>query len=697
MEENPLDLEAHDEDTFWDVWKRRILFGLLIVLCVTFAAPSFKGCTDALGGRDGEVKGRYRIGGVEVAVKEREFYLVRQRLAVTYEFLRRHARGLNYLMLSMQGDRLEDTDVWAHILGDAAAREAGIEVSIDEVGRRLLKDIPDLSRGGVFDAEAYDRMIAQMNSDVTHKDVTRTLQEYYRRKEYERLLFGHTMEEIAFGSGNLVPTEDAFERWRDENERVSAGYVVQPYAPLAAAVEERTPSAEELQKFIGDKAEYRVPPRKIVETAYLRLVDVTDAQYAAMKDFVVDHGLVEFDDESERDAALARLMWPTFWTPYSAKRLWTKEQWLQWKQPEYEAAKKLWDEAPEGSKPTPEAPKSPESLWSDDLPTNELFVRYWKDVVGREALGRLVLEDMAKRAQTEQKSFADLLPEYSAYGVRVAVNEKALTDADFIEQYPLGLAQRNELRQAVANYLRGPSGDATFTPEVHTATIPLTQYEGSIVERGWIVARLAGFEKSRPKDFDEIREDATRDWRRYQVDATAREVLDGIRKSVKAAVDALPADADAAARLSAGTQALDAAAQAAGLRVRRIVEFNNDTARRSPPILPAEGEVSPEVRAIADDIRYERFVMDRYRDLRALDAGAFLPVGVLLDSPSQAGYLIRLVGKRKPDRFEADETSLENAKRQLRSQEAVKIRDALGYENLEARFQLEIPKKEETP
>jgi hypothetical protein len=193
---------------------------------------------------------------------------------------------------------------------------------------------------------------------------------------------------------------------------------------------------------------------------------------------------------------------------------------------------------------------------------------------------------------------------------------------------------------------------------------------------------------------DEIREQATRDWRAYQVDARAREVLEQVRKDVKTTLDALPASTAAEARADAARQALVEGAQKAGLKVRQIVDFNNDTTRRTPPLLSADGPVAPELRAGADDIRSERFVMDRYRDLAGIESSAFLPVGVLLDAPSEAAYLILLDGKRKPDRFEANETSLENARRQLRAQEALKIRESLGYEALAARFKLEQPNQD---
>ena len=39
MEERPLELDRKDEEPGLSVWKRRILFVLMIGLCVAFAAP----------------------------------------------------------------------------------------------------------------------------------------------------------------------------------------------------------------------------------------------------------------------------------------------------------------------------------------------------------------------------------------------------------------------------------------------------------------------------------------------------------------------------------------------------------------------------------------------------------------------------------------------------------------------------------
>ena len=48
MEENPLDLELHEEETLWDAWKRRLMFALLMALCIAFAAPTFGSCDSAI-------------------------------------------------------------------------------------------------------------------------------------------------------------------------------------------------------------------------------------------------------------------------------------------------------------------------------------------------------------------------------------------------------------------------------------------------------------------------------------------------------------------------------------------------------------------------------------------------------------------------------------------------------------------------
>ena len=88
-DENPLDLEQHEDETPWDVWKRRLIFGLLILLCVTFAAPTFSSCTGAFEG--GDRVATYRLGDTTYEVGDVEFRDVQRRLSQAYYVLYQQA------------------------------------------------------------------------------------------------------------------------------------------------------------------------------------------------------------------------------------------------------------------------------------------------------------------------------------------------------------------------------------------------------------------------------------------------------------------------------------------------------------------------------------------------------------------------------------------------------------------------------
>ena len=77
-DENPLDLEQHADETSWEVWKRRLIFGLLILLCVTFAAPTFSSCSSAFESTDRVAT--YRIGDTTYEVADLPFRDVQRRL-----------------------------------------------------------------------------------------------------------------------------------------------------------------------------------------------------------------------------------------------------------------------------------------------------------------------------------------------------------------------------------------------------------------------------------------------------------------------------------------------------------------------------------------------------------------------------------------------------------------------------------------
>ena len=87
MEKNPLDLEMHGKDTAWDVWKRRLLFIVLIVLCITFAAPTFASCTATFDPQAGPSVGTFRIGGETREIGQSGFWAIKKKLGTSLRYL----------------------------------------------------------------------------------------------------------------------------------------------------------------------------------------------------------------------------------------------------------------------------------------------------------------------------------------------------------------------------------------------------------------------------------------------------------------------------------------------------------------------------------------------------------------------------------------------------------------------------------
>jgi len=471
-----------------------------------------------------------------------------------------------------------------------------------------------------------------------------------------------------------------------DNLRLTVGFVVQPFGPLETEFAAQEPGEDALQKFVGDKEEYKVPPRKTIETAFVRATDVSDEQFAQLETFAFAQELVPVEEGDDATLVLDRELFSRFWEAYDDGSRYTKEQWaaIQRRDPAFQEALTDYEKLLDEWKQKPAADRGPEpprdfddpgaNPWADATAAGDVLRNYWRGFVAREHLGELVLEHMAARAEAESKSFADLLPEYEALGVRVVVNEEPLTAEDLKDGYPDDLAKGNEFTNVVRTYLQGPPGEATFTAQVHTDAFPLSQYEGQVQQAGSMVVRLAGYEQSRKRNFGEVREEALDDWRKYQVTTTARDRLLAVEKAVK----------------DGGKTLADAAAEA-GLPLRRLREFNTSTKKRRLPALATDGAVDPRLQELHDSIRYENFVYDRYRQLSDLEPGQFLPGGVQTDARrTKAAYLIQLAAEREPARIEIDDMALQTQKRIMSfTSSRQEVEGVLGYEALAKRFQLE--------
>ena len=273
MEENPLDLEQHEAETLWSVWKRRLMFLLLIALCITFAAPTFGACEGALGTGGSEIFATYRVGGDQRQMSRADFQTTWNRLAFTSRLL--------------GGQEPEnDDEVWAHSLQNAAAEEAGIHVPDAQIAR-LVASVPLFQTGGEFSDMQYRSQLSTLTGGaLSPRAFQKTLTEMLRVSEYR------SIHQSAFA---LTPSRDAYEQWRSRNTKLTVSYVVQPFADLEAAVADAQPDDETLRAFAHTPdaaAELCIPARKVVETAYLRVGEISDVQMKELENALRDQGLL---------------------------------------------------------------------------------------------------------------------------------------------------------------------------------------------------------------------------------------------------------------------------------------------------------------------------------------------------------------------------------------------------------------------
>lgn len=643
MEDNPLDLEAHELDTTWEVWKRRILFLMLIVLCVTFAAPSFSSCSGVFESR-GELAAEFNVGGRRVTVTDMEFGRIQ--------------RGLGGAWVLSGQNRLEDDDVWRYILLDALAREEGIHVPADTLGSILARSFKEVAPDGKLDEALYKELVRTRVQWATHREVTEGFRTLIRVQEYQQR-FG--------GLAALVPTQDAFDAWKKENRKLTVEYVVQPFAPLRDTMPEFTDEElEDWQRKNPDLDGFRYPPRRVIETAVVHVVEVTAEERAAMEAFAVQSGLIP------QGSTVTHLAWDQFFRSYNQGRIYTRSAWLALVRPQWEKdlaahTQKVqeWEDAgkPEGQDPGP-APEDPaQAVWPEQ--PLEVMKQYWEDFVVKEVLGRAILEHMAGRAEREGRSFADLAAEFAPMGVTVLRNEEPLADGQFAAEYPAGVAEGSDFLQVVRQEFQGPTGDKPFAPVVRTEPLLRRNNLVEIRDRGWMVMRLAGFEPARDKPISEAREEVSVALRQFRSEDQAKKGLEELLAEVEE-----------------GTKTFEEAAAARGLEVKRISGFNLRTKKLPPPTDLS----TPEAQAQALDIARRNHVQDSWRYLDAVEEGEFWKignVGVHTVRATDASFLMRVVKKDYPSRneFMAKEDTRETAINRLRMSA---YQDAIGLLSLES-------------
>ncbi len=663
MAEKPLDLEQHEEETRWDVWRRRLMFALLIALCVAFAAPTFGACSGVLGSGGHEVVGTYRVAGADRTLYEGDFRAVFTRYLST--------KGILEGGYAEKQDAEEQTrDVWRHILLDEIAVAEGIHVPDSEVAE-AIHSIPYFQHAGEFSEDHYRAFLRDHTQGALgHKEFSATIREMLRVARY------HSMYALALG---LQPAEEVYDTWRKRNLKITTAYAVQPYESIRAEVAAVAPTDEELRRVENlppVKDMLRTPARKKVEAAFARLRDLSAEQVQAMEKFVAELGV------TSEESPLPALAFGEFHS--GRTRIYTRENWIAWRRPEYERLKAEhdkalaeWEATPEeGRGPKPEAPKDPAAEEWPNVAREE-FDRYWRETVTAEVLAREVLRHFAERAEREGKAFSELVPEYSRFGIRVVANEEFMTGEELAKQFPERLGQDTELEQVVWSQLKGPAEGAPFKPQVHPQPVPTTRLTDRLDDRGFMVLRLAAFDAPRILTIEEARDKVVDFWRKHRVGEIAKERLEALKARVEAA------SAEAPAREAE----LEKGAAEAGMQFGRLRRFNRDTRQPQPPEPTPGQELSPELADAAKKVRWRNRVQQDYAALLATEAGKFREPP-LLDEKADAGFLALVVEKYEPAPIEMTAAELRTGRMIGQQEVRRKMEKLLGYEEVARRTDL---------
>ncbi len=643
-DENPLDLEQHADETAWDVWKRRLIFGLIILLCITFAAPAFGSCSSAFDSED--VVATYRLNGELRAVGDEEFRDLQQRLYQSHAVL--------------SGRSPQEDEVWGHFLLNQAALAEGIYVS-DDAAMTWVRDVPDFQAGGRFDEDAYLGTLANATSGrLTHKSFLRTVKEILRGREYRRMFALAVLSQ---------PSEDAFITWQEQNKKISLEYIVQEFDPVAADVAAIEPTEDDLRVFVTlptIEARLRLPPRKVVEAAYVRVLELEASQKTELETLLTERGRL--------DKALVRLA-KQEWAA-GAERVYTEKNWKDSKrrlrQLQIDDLVKDWVEGGnQGDLPDDKYPPDPSAI---EWPANVLdqFEKFWRDDLEREVLIREYVKLVAEQAEREGKSFADLATEHAVHGLKIVRNAEAQTDNDLVEQFPEGLGRDSEFSNVVRTFLTGPRDGTAFLPKVHVEPVPTTSLGSALEDRGYMVLRLADFEAARPRRVDEARDEIVKIWREHEVSRVVREKIEAVRESVR------------------DTVTFADAAKTAGLTVQSLRNVNRKTrktgSRAGPTAGPGE-TLDDATAAVARRLRHRNRVLDAYPQLRMTKIDDLMaPGSIILDDRTRAAYLIRVTAKVDPRPIEMTESDLRRVQQQNSLQAMQALNDLVGLDALKRRL-----------
>ena len=655
-DENPLDLEQREEETAWDVWKRRLMFVLLIILCVTFAAPTFGGCEGSFTG--GEKIASFRIGDETSSITDEKLRETHHRLTRVYRVM-------------YPGAKVEEDDVIRHLLLDAVARHEGVKVTDDEVMRQI-RALPSFQRVGAFDRDTYERALVTAGGGLTDADVLTSMRELVR----VRAIQGLYLSSMATAS-----SREAYEAWAESNEKLDLAAAVLEFEPLREKIDALSPGDAELQEFARIptvEAKLRLPPRKTLEVAVLLAADMTDQQLAAAETALRDAGVVVADDGDT--AGGAKTMRGLAMEEFASHRtaVYTEANWKARARADYRkvltAAEAAWKAAgnegplPDDHESRPE--NEADAPWPTSLP--EQYAQKWEAGLRREVAAREIARLIASAARTQNKPLAEVAKEYDATGVRIVSNAEPLSDDDLATEFPEGLAEGSELPNVVRVYLKGPAPGESFLPQVHAEPVPTTNRASRLERRGYMAVRLAGWDPARMPTLDEARDEIAAAWREHKVEETAKSTLEKLRDDV------------------AGGSDFESAAQSAGALFVSLEGVNQATESLSPPVADPGEELSPQEKAVAQRITHRNRLLQDYGTLRMTAAGEFRSASnVLLDKTRGAAYLVRVTGKRKPLPIEMSNSELERAK-VARSQESYeRVGELLSLESLKSRYRFE--------
>lgn len=649
--DRPLDLEEHEGEGRLDVWRRRLLFVLLIGLCFAFAAPTFGSCSGPFGSGGSTLWGTFTVRGTKHEVRDTEFQRAAQRLG-----------AVKRLDPQSPDARITDDEVWAQLLLDEAAKAEGIHVSDEQVTARLAS-IPAFQTDGKFDESKYREEIRAMSryTQVDHDGVTWALKSLLRTEIYRSVYVA------AFA---IPESRAAYDDWKTRNLKLTVDCVVQPYEALREQARQLPVTEPDLQRalVLPDAVKLRtVPARRGIEAAYVHVRDITDEHRAEMEALNKLTPLFAGEDSLESAA------WNQFWESSKPDGAYTRDTWLALQRPRHEAELKAWEARPE---PRGEKPADPAATMWPERPADQ-FTKHWQDFTTKEVLAREVLRQMALRAERESKSFADLAPDFAKYGIRVVATPEALAEDELETKFPEGLGSRSELSQIVRSRFRAPESGGTFVPRVAVDPFPATAIVRDIAAHGWIVLRWSSLEPAREKPIDEIREPLTEIFKSYRASELARDVLGEIRRKVE------ETEGDAAAK----SAALRKLAAEKGLPLIELRRFNERTPRPRTTT-PGADASADEKAAILRGVWRSR-VQDEYTGLSKAEVGKFRDP-VLLDDTTAAGYLMFVVAKEEPKPIEMDEASVQR-EQQMRFGRAVEaFRELLAPAALKRKFALEL-------